>query len=584
MKKITFLLTLLSVFAFSYAQTFVSTTPANKNVILEEYTGKSCVFCPDGHKRAQELMAANPGRFFAINVHQGSYASGTPNYTTQWGNALAGQTGLQGYPAGTLNRHIFPDSIVTDINRGQWVVNTGVLLNTPSPVNVAAEATIDWSTRILTVVVEVYYTGNATNTTNKLNVALLQNNVLGPQTGASNFNPNMIFINQYKHMHMLRHLLTGQWGVDITTTTTGSFFTQTFNYTIPADINSIPLNLEDLEVVAFVAEGQQEIITGCESSLTNINRPEKNARIDIITPINYPTCDGQTGAFIYLKNSGTDPISSLELSYTVAGGSTLTYNWNARTIASISMDTIHIPVFILTPGINQILSVQVSQINGTAFTASAPSTLTINKKVINGGGYMTLKLVTDRYADETTFKIFNPDGSILLQGGPWSQLSTNTTTTRWFAIQPQQIGCYKLEVYDSYGDGINANYGAGYFQVIKYDNTILINDNGQFGSLARYMINVDAVAGVEEATTNDVNVYPNPTDGLTNISVNLMNDAYVNVSIYNVYGQMIQVLNDSQMSQGKNDLTFNAANLSSGIYFVRVNIGNETYTKKVTVR
>ena len=31
------------------AQTFVSTTPENKNVILEEFTGISCGFCPDGH-------------------------------------------------------------------------------------------------------------------------------------------------------------------------------------------------------------------------------------------------------------------------------------------------------------------------------------------------------------------------------------------------------------------------------------------------------------------------------------------------------------------------------------------------------
>ncbi len=582
MKKITFLLTLLSVFAFSYAQTFVSTTPANKNVILEEYTGKTCGYCPDGHRRAQELIANNPGRFFAINIHQGGYASGTPNYTTQFGDALAGQTGLTGYPSGTINRHVFVGT-TTALGRGEWAARSATVMGESSPVNVAAQATVDWSTRILTVVVEVYYTGNATNATNKLNVALLQNNVIGPQSGAST-NPTMVVGTQYRHMHMLRHLLTGQWGADITTTTTGSFFTQTFNYTIPADLNSIPIILEDLEVLAYVAEGQQEIISGCEATLTAINAPAINPRIDGVTNIHIPTCDGEADAFITLKNVGSDPITAVQLSYTIAGGATQTYDWNARTIASMTSDTIVLPSFMITTGSNQVLSVQVSQINGSPYTATAASNLTMIKKIANGGGYMSFKLVTDQYASETRFKLYNPDGSVLLQGGPWTDLGASGTTTRWFAFLPNQIGCYQLDVTDSYGDGINAGTGAGYFQVIKYDNTVVINDNGQYGFLARYMINVDAASGVEEVTTNDVNVYPNPTDGLTNISVNLLNEAHVNVAIYNVYGQMIQVLNDSQMSQGKNDLTFNAANLSSGIYFVKVSIGNETYTKKVTVR
>ena len=109
MKKVTLLLAVLTVCMYSFGQTFVSTTPSNKNVILEEYTGTNCVFCPDGHKIAQQLVTGNPDRFFAINIHQGSFAGTNPNYTTQWGNALAGQTNLTGYPSGTINRHIFPD-------------------------------------------------------------------------------------------------------------------------------------------------------------------------------------------------------------------------------------------------------------------------------------------------------------------------------------------------------------------------------------------------------------------------------------------------------------------------------------------
>ena len=72
MKKILFFC-VLSVFcalgALAQSEQFVSTTPSNKNVVLEEYTGVNCTYCPDGHKIANQIVAANPDRVFVINVH-----------------------------------------------------------------------------------------------------------------------------------------------------------------------------------------------------------------------------------------------------------------------------------------------------------------------------------------------------------------------------------------------------------------------------------------------------------------------------------------------------------------------------------
>ncbi len=88
--------------------------------------------------------------------------------------------------------------------------------------------------------------------TNKLNVALLQNNTLGPQTGGN-------MGNEYNHMHRLVWLLTGQWGRQFPTTTAGTFIDETYTYDIPDDYNGVPVKIEDLEVVAFVTETQQKI-------------------------------------------------------------------------------------------------------------------------------------------------------------------------------------------------------------------------------------------------------------------------------------------------------------------------------------
>jgi hypothetical protein len=93
------------------AQTIVSTNPENKNVILEEFTGIYCVYCPEGHAIAQAIKDANPNDVYLINIHTGGYANPTgndPDFRTQFGAAIASQSNLVGYPAGTVNRHYFP--------------------------------------------------------------------------------------------------------------------------------------------------------------------------------------------------------------------------------------------------------------------------------------------------------------------------------------------------------------------------------------------------------------------------------------------------------------------------------------------
>ena len=95
-KKIT-LGVLLSFFGCcAFAQTIVTTTPENRKVILEEFTGVNCTFCPQGHAIAQALQDNNPDNVFLVNIHSGSFAnpSGSqPDFRTQWGQAIDDQSG-----------------------------------------------------------------------------------------------------------------------------------------------------------------------------------------------------------------------------------------------------------------------------------------------------------------------------------------------------------------------------------------------------------------------------------------------------------------------------------------------------------
>lgn len=254
MKKIVLTLVALSMLSFSMqAQKWVSTTPQNKNVILEEFTGIHCGYCPDGHKLANNLVAANPGRMFLINIHSGGYAvpqAGEPDFRTTAGTAIDGSAGITGYPSGTLNRSTTP----WGQTRTLWTGTTSTLLAQTSPLNVAVKSFVDMTKRELTTEVEVYYTSDAAQSTNYLTIALTENDILGPQTDYGNYNPTNWVDGKYKHNHVLRQLITsGNFGEAITTTTKGTYFYKKFVTTIPANYVGIPATLYRMNIVAFVS-------------------------------------------------------------------------------------------------------------------------------------------------------------------------------------------------------------------------------------------------------------------------------------------------------------------------------------------
>jgi len=265
MRKIFTLLVLSVCFTFGLsAQVLVGTNSMLKNAILEEFTGIHCGYCPDGHAIAQSIIDNNPGRVFTIALHQGSFASpatGEPDYRTIFGDPLANQTGLTGYPSGTVNRHLFSGS-ATALGRGAWSAACDQIMKEVSPVNIGISSQYEASTRQLTIQVELYYTSNAITTSNFINVALTQDSIYGPQTngGAGN---------NYRHMHMLRHMITGQWGDEVTTTTLGSIVSRTYTYTVPEAYNNIPAVVENMKVVAFVTKDHQEIYTGDQVNAIN---------------------------------------------------------------------------------------------------------------------------------------------------------------------------------------------------------------------------------------------------------------------------------------------------------------------------
>ena len=75
--------------------------------------------------------------------------------------------------------------------------------------------------------------------------------------------------------------------------------------------------------------------------------------------------------------------------------------------------------------------------------------------------------------------------------------------------------------------------------------------------------------------------YPNPFNPSTKINYSLVNFSKVELSVYNMLGQKICELVNSEQSAGKYSVQFNAENLSSGVYFYTIRVDNYIQTKKM---
>ena len=78
--------------------------------------------------------------------------------------------------------------------------------------------------------------------------------------------------------------------------------------------------------------------------------------------------------------------------------------------------------------------------------------------------------------------------------------------------------------------------------------------------------------------------FPNPFNSTITIKVGLPESSELKLTVYNITGQEVAVLANEKFSEGYHQFTFNADNLSSGIYFVQAIVpGKLNEIKKVVL-
>ena len=100
---------------------------------------------------------------------------------------------------------------------------------------------------------------------------------------------------------------------------------------------------------------------------------------------------------------------------------------------------------------------------------------------------------------------------------------------------------------------------------------------------------IEIIVGVEDEDVFSVKNfkldqnYPNPFNPETRIDFTLDTKSEVNLTIFNILGQEVATLVDEVIAAGSHNVTWNASDVASGVYFYKLTAGDLTLTKKMVL-
>lgn len=219
--------------------------PAKRKVLLEEFTGTGCQFCPDGHRKAAELLKYYGDNLITIGFHATELAMPTKklpvDFRTADAEILYKDLGGSSLPTGIINR--------TKVN-GSWVVGRdgwGSIIQNEVEKEVEASLKLSPEFNKATSTMKLHCTTAVLKQQNEklyLAVYVVEDNVVAPQTDHD------IIIPDYVHRNVFRAAPLGLYGRELSNTAinAGTEFTQDFSF----PISNPAWNIANCKIIAIV--------------------------------------------------------------------------------------------------------------------------------------------------------------------------------------------------------------------------------------------------------------------------------------------------------------------------------------------
>jgi hypothetical protein len=280
-----------------------------------------------------------------------------------------------------------------------------------------------------------------------------------------------------------------------------------------------------------------------------------------------------------LQNLGSNNLTSATIKAYFNNVEVLSYNWSGN-LPKYGIQEVTIGQY--TPTQSGTLKVKVTSSNDDTGNDEVTATIAPAPEAVSQ--FITVKITTDAYGSETTWKLKNGN-QVIAQGGPYNDLQAAGETVQPPVTYPMgATGCFTFEIFDSqqYQDGMCCDYGNGGYQIVDANGTVLLS-GGDFGYTEQKQFKVSVLGVEDETLVGAFNVFPNPSEGNFNLDLSLLKKATVAVNVTNVMGQMVYNDSKQNMAAGQHIMNMNLSSLSNGMYMVNVYVGDKLYSKRITI-
>ncbi|MGB1308368.1 MAG: T9SS type A sorting domain-containing protein [Oceanihabitans sp.] len=249
------------------------TSASEINVVVEEFTGSWCGWCPDSKVILSNISVSNPSNVIVISVHDGD--------GMEYAEGIRSEFGVSAYPNGMIDRKVFNGEPDEPHSRGSWANNVNIQLAKYTPVEVDLALLYNPTTRTIDATVTANFVDYAAGDMRFI-LAITENNVTGSGVGYDQVN----YLNTtaghpyegagdpivgFNHTNVLRANLPGVYGnagVIPSPVSPASSYSETFSYVVPANFDENQISVTGLVSYSDPVIGGREILNAKRKHLS----------------------------------------------------------------------------------------------------------------------------------------------------------------------------------------------------------------------------------------------------------------------------------------------------------------------------
>ncbi|MBL7983901.1 MAG: T9SS type A sorting domain-containing protein, partial [Flavobacteriales bacterium] len=290
-----------------------------------------------------------------------------------------------------------------------------------------------------------------------------------------------------------------------------------------------------------------------------------DAAITSISGVPASVCNaGTVQPTVSVKNNGAAVLEIVSISYWIIGGASNIVPWTGS-LQPLQTVNVQLPPIAVTTG-PQTLVVGTLQPNGQLDQVADNNNDTLDFVANTPGEPLTLTLIPDDYGGDITWTLENDNGTVLYQGGPYTDLNT-TPIIREFCLGDD---CYVFTINDAFGDGICCEEGNGSYTIQSAFFT-QVDSDGNYGDGETREFCIDGVGVAEIADNAGARLWPNPTTGTVNVEWPEAESPFIQWSLLDLTGRLVDA---GRIGTAANTATVALTDVPEGSYLVQLTSGN----------